>query len=127
MAKASFCTRLLGKWQQAANYRLREFKMPDESKTQETLRIESAVFQRLLEHLRKRADVQNIDLMVLADFCRNCLAKWYVKAAKDENVTVSYDQARERIYGMPYQQWKEKHQTPMTPEQEKAFSAREKK
>ncbi len=100
--------------------------MPDETKAQQLLRIESAVFQRLVEHLRERADVQNIDLMTLADFCRNCLAKWYVAAAKNEGLSVDYEQARERIYGMPYRQWKEKHQTPMTPEQEKAFAAREK-
>lgn len=73
-------------------------------------RIEAAVFRHLIAHLREHHDVQNIDLMNLADFCRNCLAKWYRKAADEEGVALDYEQARERIYGMPYAEWKEKYQ-----------------
>ena len=67
-----------------------------------TARIEAAVFRRLLEHLDRRKDVQNIELMNLAGFCRNCLSKWYMAAAESEGVAVDYDSARERVYGMPY-------------------------
>ncbi len=84
-------------------------------------KIEAAVFRRLLAHLDSRKDVQNIDLMNLAGFCRNCLSKWYVAAARDEGLEVDYDQARERVYGMPYDQWKDKYQTPATAEQTAAF------
>jgi len=73
--------------------------------------IEAAVFRRLLEHLDANKDVQNIDLMNLAGFCRNCLAKWYAAAAEERGETVSYDDARERVYGMPYEEWKAKYQT----------------
>ena len=72
--------------------------------------IEAAAFRRLLEHLDSRKDVQNIDLMNLAGFCRNCLAKWYSAAAQQRGVAVDYEQARERVYGMPYAQWKERFQ-----------------
>ena len=72
--------------------------------------IEAAAFRRLLEHLDTRKDVQNIDLMNLAGFCRNCLAKWYSAAAQDRGEAVDYEQARERVYGMPYAQWKERFQ-----------------
>lgn len=72
--------------------------------------IEAGVFRRLLEHLDSRKDVQNIDLMELAGFCRNCLAKWYMAEAEKEGVEVDYDAARERIYGMPYEEWKAKYQ-----------------
>lgn len=85
-------------------------------------RIEAAVFRRLLEHLDSRKDVQNIDLMNLAGFCRNCLSKWYMAAARDAGLDMDYDQARERIYGMPYEQWKEKFQTEATAEQAAAFA-----
>jgi hypothetical protein len=87
----------------------------------ETDKIEAAVFRRLLEHLDSRSDVQNIELMNLAGFCRNCLSKWYMAAAQEQGVTVDYDQARERVYGMPYGEWKDQHQTPATPEQLAAF------
>ena len=87
----------------------------------DTDKIEAAVFRRLLAHLDERNDVQNIDLMNLAGFCRNCLSKWYMAAAGEEGVEVDYDQARERVYGMPYGEWKEKYQTPATPEQMAAF------
>ena len=79
--------------------------------------IEAAVFRRLLEHLDNNKEVQNIDLMNLAGFCRNCLSKWYMAAAEERGETVDYDAARERVYGMPYEDWKAKYQTPATPEQ----------
>lgn len=80
-------------------------------------KIEAAAFRRLVAHLDERKDVQNIDLMNLAGFCRNCLSKWLVAAAEEEGVALDYDQARERVYGMPYSEWKAKHQTPATDEQ----------
>ncbi len=86
--------------------------------------IEAAVFRRLLDHLDSRKDVQNIELMNLAGFCRNCLAKWYVTAAAEEGMEVDHEQARERIYGMPYAEWKAKHQQEASPEQLAAFEAR---
>ena len=86
--------------------------------------IEAAVLRRLLKHLDERSDVQNIDLMNLAGFCRNCLAKWTVTAAADEGVTLDYEQARERIYGMPYNDWKALHQKEASAEQLAAFNAR---
>jgi hypothetical protein len=75
-------------------------------------RIEAAAFRRLVEHLRERSDVQNIDLMNLAGFCRNCLSKWYRAAAQDEGVELSDPEAREIVYGMPYDEWKARFQTP---------------
>ena len=85
--------------------------------------IEAAVFRRLLTHLDERKDVQNIDLMNLSGFCRNCLSKWYMAAASEQGVEVDYDRARERVYGMPYDQWKEKYQTEASAEQLAAFNA----
>jgi len=85
------------------------------------LEIEAAVFRRLLAHLDKRTDVQNIELMNLAGFCRNCLAKWYAAAAEEAGESVNYEQARERVYGMPYSEWKAKYQKEATPEQLAAF------
>ncbi len=87
----------------------------------DTDKIEAAVLRRLLEHLDSRKDAQNIDLMNLAGFCRNCLSKWYMAAAQDAGLEVDYDQARERVYGMPYELWKERYQTPATAEQVSAF------
>ena len=87
----------------------------------DTDKIEAAVFRRLLQHLDSRKDVQNIELMNLAGFCRNCLSKWYLAAAQEIGLEVDYDQARERVYGMPYDQWKAKNQTPATAEQVEAF------
>ncbi len=84
--------------------------------------IEAAVFRRLLAHLDNRKDVQNIDLMILAGFCRNCLSKWYLSEATNRQELVDYDEAREIVYGMPYSQWKENHQLDATPEQLTAFS-----
>ena len=79
---------------------------------EKTTEIEAAVFRRLLVHLDSRKDAQNIDIMNLAGFCRNCLAKWYSAAAADMEVDIDYDQSRELIYGMPYSEWKEKYQKP---------------
>ncbi len=72
--------------------------------------LQSAVFERLIEHLRKRKDVRNIDLMNLAGFCRNCLSKWYREEAEKKEINISDPDAREHVYGMPYQEWKEKYQ-----------------
>ncbi len=83
--------------------------------------IEAAVFRRLLEHLDSRNDVQNIDLMNLAGFCRNCLAKWFVAAAEEEGENVDLEAAREIVYGMPYEQWKREHQKPASAEQQAKF------
>ncbi|MEO0816903.1 MAG: DUF1244 domain-containing protein [Pseudomonadota bacterium] len=96
------------------------------SKLPETTRdrIEAAAFRRLLSHLDNRKDVQNIDLMILADFCRNCLGDWVREAAEAEGVALTKDEAREHVYGMPYGEWKEKHQAEATPEQMAAFKAR---
>jgi len=88
--------------------------------------IEAAVFRKLLSHLDNNKDVQNIDLMILADFCRNCLAKWYSASAGEHGQDVDYEQAREIIYGMPYSEWKDKYQADATPEQMAAFKARQK-
>ncbi len=75
------------------------------------------VLKTLIDHLQKRNDVQNIDLMNLSGFCRNCLSKWYRSAAENRNINISYEEAREKIYGMPYSEWKEKYQTEATKEQ----------
>ena len=85
--------------------------------------IEAAVFRRLLNHLDERKDVQNIDLMILAGFCRNCLSKWYKAEAEERGEQVDYDMARELVYGEPYDSWKDKHQMKATPEQMAAFEA----
>jgi len=83
--------------------------------------IEAAAFRGLIEHLQNRTDVQNIDLMNLAGFCRNCLSKWYLAAAKDQNIEMDYADAIQAVYGMSMDQWKEKHQTKATEEQIKTF------
>ena len=88
--------------------------------------IEAAVFRRLVQHFRERTDVQNIDLMNLSGFCRNCLSKWYSAAALELGEQVDYDQAREIVYGMPYAEWKSKYQTEATAEQLAAFKEAEK-
>ncbi len=88
--------------------------------------VEAAVFRRLLKHFDEHKEVQNIDLMILADFCRNCLSKWYVSAAAEKGIEVDYEQAREAVYGMPYSSWKENHQLEATPEQMAAFKAKTK-
>ena len=88
-----------------------------------TTELEAAAFRRLVQHLRGRTDVQNIDLMNLAGFCRNCLSNWYAEAAGDQGVTLSKDQAREIIYGMTYDEWKAKYQTEASAEQKAAFES----
>jgi len=89
-------------------------------------KLDAAVMRRLIAHLDENKDAQNIDLMILAGFCRNCLAKWYMAAASENGVEVSDDDARERIYGMPYAEWKAKYQKPATPEQLAAMEQRQK-
>ena len=86
-------------------------------KKEDQKEIFADVLERLIEHLQKRTDVQNIDLMNLSGFCRNCLSKWYVAAAEKRNFHVNYDDARSLIYGMPYQEWKDKYQTEASKEQ----------
>ena len=81
------------------------------------------VAERLIKHLQARTDVQNIDLMNLSGFCRNCLSKWYVNAAQKKNITISYNDAREMIYGMPYEEWKSKFQTEINSDQKKIFES----
>ncbi len=81
------------------------------------LEIEAAVFRRLISHLQQHTEAQNIDLMILADFCRNCLAKWYVAAATEQGIGMDYEVARELVYGMPYSEWKDNFQTEATAEQ----------
>jgi hypothetical protein len=84
--------------------------------------LEAAAFRGLVEHLQRRTDAQNIDLMNLAGFCRNCLAKWYLGAAAARGVDMDYDQAREIVYGMPYGEWKEQYQTEASAEQLQQFN-----
>lgn len=84
---------------------------------QTRIELEAATFRRLRDHLRQHSEVQNIDLMNLADFCRNCLSKWYVAAADERGMKIDYEAARELIYGMPYAEWKEKYQTEASKEQ----------
>ena len=91
-----------------------------------TMEIESDVFQALIKHLQNKTEVQNIDLMNLADFCRNCLSKWYVASAKDKGIELSYDEAREIVYGMPYNEWKSLYQKEATKEQLEKFNSRKK-
>jgi uncharacterized protein len=86
--------------------------------------LEAAAFRTLVEHFRAHPEVQNIDLMNLAGFCRNCLSKWYRAAAAERGLELSYEQAREIVYGMPYAEWKAKHQAEATPEQQAAFAER---
>ena len=95
--------------------------MAELTKDQQT-EFEAAAFRRLVRHLRERSDVQNIDLMNLAGFCRNCLSKWYKAAADDLGIEVSADQARETVYGMPYADWKAKYQKEASAEQQAAFA-----
>ena len=90
----------------------------------DTTEFEAAAFRRLLQHLNvERSDVQNIDLMLLAGFCRNCLSDWYREAAESAGQPMSKDQARERVYGMPFAEWKASHQTEATAEQLAALAA----
>jgi hypothetical protein len=83
--------------------------------------LEAAAFRRLVEHFRERTDVQNIDLMNLAGFCRNCLSNWYREAAEEKGVPLSKEESREIVYGMPYDAWREKYQTEAAPAKQAAF------
>lgn len=96
--------------------------MDDNTRTQ----LEAAAFRRLVNHLRERTDVQNIDLMNLAGFCRNCLSNWYKDAADAQNIDLEKGDAREIIYGMPYEEWKNKFQTEATDAQKQAFAESQK-
>lgn len=87
--------------------------------------LEAAAFRHLVSHLQQHTEVQNIELMVLADFCRNCLAKWLVEAAKERDVELGYEQAREQVYGMPYSEWKDKFQLEATEEQLAAYQRKQ--
>lgn len=91
--------------------------LDDQSRTE----LEAAAFRTLVAHLQERTDVQNIDLMNLAGFCRNCLSKYYVAAALERDIEVPYEEARERVYGEPYNEWKQKHQAEATAEQKAAY------
>ncbi|MBT3306225.1 MAG: DUF1244 domain-containing protein [Alphaproteobacteria bacterium] len=91
--------------------------MDDQTRTE----LEAAAFRGLVAHLQKRTDVQNIDIMNLAGFCRNCLSKWYRAAAEDRGLEMTYDDAREIVYGMPYGEWKDHHQTESSEEQRTLF------
>lgn len=83
--------------------------------------LEAAAFRGLVAHLQKRTDVQNIDLMNLAGFCRNCLSKWYAAAAREKGIDIDLEAAREIVYGMPYAEWKDTHQEPASAEQKQKF------
>ena len=96
--------------------------MDEKTKTE----LEAAAFRRLVSHLRERTDVQNIDLMTLAGFCRNCLSNWYAEAADEIGVDMSKSDAREIVYGMPYDEWKSKHQAEASAEQMAAYEASKK-
>lgn len=89
--------------------------MPD--KDLNKIELEAAVFRRLVDHLQERTDVQNIDLMNLSGFCRNCLSRWYAEAAEEKGLSIDKESARELVYGMPYQEWKKQFQTEASPEQ----------
>ena len=91
--------------------------MDEKTKTE----LEAATFRRLVAHLQERTDVQNIDLMNLAGFCRNCLSRWYREAAAEQDITIPDPAAREIVYGMPYDEWKAKHQAEANPKQKAAF------
>ena len=87
------------------------------------IELEAAAFRTLVDHLRERTDVQNIDLMNLSGFCRNCLSKWYRAAAEERGLEMGYEDAREIVYGMPYAEWKDRYQKEATPEQIEAMKA----
>ena len=93
----------------------------DDIDHQTRIELEAQAFRTLVDHLRKRTDVQNIDLMNLSGFCRNCLSKWYRAAAEERGIEMSYDDAREIVYGMPYGEWKDRYQTEASDAQKAAF------
>jgi hypothetical protein len=96
------------------------------AKLDSNIELEAAAFRRLLAHLDERKDAQNIDLMNLAGFCRNCLSKWYKAAGEEHGIDIEYEDARELVYGMPYSEWKDKYQQKATDEQLAKFKAGEK-
>ena len=96
---------------------MNEIELDEATRTE----LEAAAFRTLVDHLRKRTDVQNIDLMNLSGFCRNCLSKWYRTAAQERGLDLSYEDARQIVYGMPYDEWKSAYQTEATPEQQAHF------
>jgi len=98
-----------------------EVQMSEEIDPQTQLELEAAAFRRLRDHLRERTDVQNIDLMNLSGFCRNCLSRWYDEAAAEKGISLGKDLAREIVYGMPFSEWKAQYQTEASPEQKAAF------
>jgi len=100
--------------------------MTDKLTEREETELEAAVLRRLLRHFDEHKEVQNIELMTLAGFCRNCLSKWFVEAANERGLSVDPDQAREKVYGMPYSEWKARYQPPATEEQLARFAAAEK-
>jgi len=100
--------------------------MTDKLTSAQEIELEAAVLRRLLRHFDEHKEVQNIELMTLAGFCRNCLSKWFVEAAKERGLAVDQDEAREKVYGMPYSQWKQLHQPPATEEQLARLAAAEK-
>ena len=95
--------------------------MDDKTRTE----LEAATYRRLVQHFRDNSDVQNIDLMILAGFCRNCLSKWYKAAAEERGMNMDYEKAREIIYGEPYSEWKQKHHKEATQEQMDAYAQRQ--
>ncbi len=97
-------------------------QLDDETRTE----VEASVLRRLLKHLDNNKEVQNIDLMILANFCRNCLSKWYVAGAEEQGVELGIEEAHQAVYGMSYADWKSQHQTEATPEQLAALEARKK-
>jgi hypothetical protein len=101
----------------------RQMPLTDKFDPKTEIELEAAAFRRLVEHLRGRNDVQNIDLMNLAGFCRNCLSNWYQEAAGKQGLTIGKDEAREVIYGMPYKEWQAKNQTEVSPEKKAEFEA----
>jgi uncharacterized protein len=103
------------------NWRRKPMQIANLDQTTQTA-LEAAVLRRFIAHLETRTDVQNIELMNLAGFCRNCLSKWYVAAANERGITLDYEAARTRIYGMPYEEWKLQYQTPASVEQLAEFS-----
>ena len=102
-----------------ANRGITAMTIDDKTRTE----LEAAVFRRLVSHLQGRTDVQNIDLMNLAGFCRNCLSRWYQEAAEERGIALSKDESREIIYGMPYAEWQRRYQTDASPEAQASFDA----
>jgi hypothetical protein len=97
---------------------MEDFAMDDQTRTE----LEAAAFRSLVEHLRKRTDVQNIDLMNLSGFCRNCLSRWYQEAANAKGIEMDKDAAREIVYGMPYDEWRQKYQTEASADKQAKFA-----